>query len=206
VTVVHLAPHPDDEALAAIATLLALRDAGRRVVNVACGLGSDPARRDERRAEAEEACRRAAFELVLLDGTLADALAALEPELVIGPAPTDAHPAHAAVGEALLGCLPELGVPVWQWSLWSDLPRPTLYVPFGEDLLARARHVLAAHAGELARTDYDALLHARGVAGRVLGAERVFGFGTAPPGDEPYAEVFCERLPPAYEPAPPRRL
>jgi len=31
--VLHLAPHPDDEALGAPATLLALRDAGHRVIN-----------------------------------------------------------------------------------------------------------------------------------------------------------------------------
>ena len=40
------------------ATLMALRDAGWRIVNLACGLGR-PAQHQRRRAEVEEACRRA---------------------------------------------------------------------------------------------------------------------------------------------------
>ena len=38
-TVLHLSPHPDDEVLGAGATLLGLRDAGHRVINLACSLG-----------------------------------------------------------------------------------------------------------------------------------------------------------------------
>ena len=204
-TVLHLAPHPDDEALGAIATLLALRDAGHRVVNLACGLGSAEGERERRRAEVEEACRRAGFALVVED-PLEDVLAATRPDLVIAPSPHDAHPAHAAVGRAAREALAGGSVPLWQWSLWSDLPRPTLYAPFGADRLAEARHVLAAHRSQLARNDYDALLEARGVVGRVLGAERVFGFGAEPPSPEPYAELFTERLPPDHAVAPPRLL
>jgi len=37
--VLHVAPHPDDEALGAPCTLLRLKDAGARVVVVACGRG-----------------------------------------------------------------------------------------------------------------------------------------------------------------------
>ena len=191
--VLHLSPHPDDEALGAIATLLQLRDAGHEIVNVVCGLGSDPALQEVRRAEVEEACRRARFTVAWEVG---------DADLVIAPADTDAHPAHAEVGRRALA----LGRPLWQWSLWSDLPQPTLYVPFDEARLAEARHVLAAHESQLARNDFDALLEARGVAARVLGAERVFGFGSAPPSPLPYAELLCERLPPDHQPAPPRLL
>jgi LmbE family N-acetylglucosaminyl deacetylase len=38
-TVLHLAPHPDDEVLGAGATLLGLREAGHRVINLACSRG-----------------------------------------------------------------------------------------------------------------------------------------------------------------------
>ena len=51
-TVLHLSPHPDDEVVGMPATLMALRDAGWRVVNLACGLGR-PARH-QRRADAIE--------------------------------------------------------------------------------------------------------------------------------------------------------
>ena len=67
------------------ATLMALRDAGWRVVNLACGLGR-PAQHQRRRAEVEEACRRAGFELLPCEPPLplsaGDDLAAAEETLV----------------------------------------------------------------------------------------------------------------------------
>ena len=67
------------------ATLMALRDAGWRIVNLACGLGR-PAQHQRRRAEVEEACRRAGFELLPSDPPLAlsadDDLTASEVALV----------------------------------------------------------------------------------------------------------------------------
>src|SRR6185295_887192 len=69
-TVLHLSPHPDDEVLGAGATLLGLREAGHRVINLACSLGR-PEQQERRRAEVTEACRRADFELVVHDPPLA---------------------------------------------------------------------------------------------------------------------------------------
>lgn len=208
ITVLHLAPHPDDEALGAPVTLLALRAAGHRVVNLACGLGR-PADHERRRAEVSEACRRAGFELVVHDPPLAlssgddlgraltlliesvGRLVASEAvDLVVSPSPHDGHPAHELVGRAALAA----GVRWWMWGLWADLPVPTLYSGFGDDRLAEARHVLGAHAGELARNDFDTLLGARAAANRVLGSERVFGSG-APGRPEPYAELLTEAVP-----------
>jgi hypothetical protein len=152
-----------------------------------------------------EACRRAGFELRVhepplelrdedderaLEATVARIVADDDVELVVAPSPSDAHPAHALVGRAVEASVGP--VPLWQWSLWSDLPAPTLYAPFTAGRLAEAQDVLAAHASQLERNDYAALLEARSVTGRVLGAERVFGFGAAPPRSEPYAEVLTE--------------
>jgi LmbE family N-acetylglucosaminyl deacetylase len=209
-TVLHLAPHPDDELIGAPATLLGLRDAGHRVVNLSCSLG----RRDQwdrRRAEVEEACRRAGFELLVLDPPLlissqddldaAQARLAAEArrlidelgaDLVLAPKPHDGHHGHEVVGRAALEALAHAGAPrLWLWALWADLPLPTLFSPFDDDALARARHALEAHAGEARRNDYVELLRARGVSARILGAERVFGFG-APGREQPYAELLTE--------------
>jgi LmbE family N-acetylglucosaminyl deacetylase len=211
--VLHLAPHPDDEALGAPATLLGLREAGHRVICLACGLGR-PAQAGRRLAEVREACRRGGFELRVADpplelsqgDDLARAQAALaatvralcEAEdvgLVVGPSPHDGHHGHEAVGRAARDALEAMADPpaLWLWGLWADLPHPTLLAGFGEARLERARHVLAAHAGELARADYDGLLRARAVGGAVLGAERVFGFG-AQRRAAPYADLLTEAL------------
>ncbi|MDX6538810.1 MAG: GlcNAc-PI de-N-acetylase, partial [Gaiellales bacterium] len=94
-TLLCLSPHPDDEVAGMPATLMALRDAGWRVVNLACGLGR-PEQHGRRLAELEEACRRAGFELLPCDpplalsagddliaaeGALVDVLARILPEL-----------------------------------------------------------------------------------------------------------------------------
>ncbi len=207
-TVLHVAPHPDDEALGAPATLLALRDAGHRVVNLALGLGR-PGQETRRGAELREACARARFELEIareapttgdaaLGGWAAtridDALDAHAPVLVIGPAPTDAHPRHAEVGAALRDAVDRRGAGaprLWRWSLWSTLPRPTLLLPFGEERLAEAAHLLAAHASEIARLDLPRLLHARAELAAVTGPELVGGFGGAVVFAGPYAELLA---------------
>jgi LmbE family N-acetylglucosaminyl deacetylase len=202
-TVLHLAPHPDDEAIGAPATLMRLRDAGHRVINLACSLGQRPDQRERRRAEAAEGCARAGFELLVLEPALlespqrlADELRRLVAELgaglVVGPTPHDGHPRHELVGRAARDALATPGAPrLWLWSLWADLPLPTLFAPFGEDELARATHVLRAHAGEIDRNDYAELLRCRAVGARVLGSERVFGFG-APGRPARYAELLTE--------------
>jgi LmbE family N-acetylglucosaminyl deacetylase len=231
-TVLHLAPHPDDEVLGAPGTLLALRRAGHRVVNLACSLGR-PAQQARRRAEVTEACHRAGFELLVQDPPLAisggDDLDAagrtlvatvdrlvrdLRAALVVAPSPDDGHHGHRVVGRAALRALARDGAPpVWLWALWGALPRPTLYVPVGEELVAEAEHALAAHAGELERNDYAALLRARATVAAVQGAELLFGFGAAGRGDR-YAELLTELRfadgwadgsPRALEPADPLR-
>jgi LmbE family N-acetylglucosaminyl deacetylase len=204
-TFLHLAPHPDDEAIGAPMTLLALRDAGHSVINLAVSLGRR-ADHERRLAEVREACRRADFDLVdtprlaIGGGDDRDAaqaelthlvtrlVAERGVDVVVAPSPHDGHHGHEVVGRAARDAAPPR---IWFWGLWADLPWPTFYAGFDEDALARAEHVLAAHAGELARNDYAALLRARAVANRTLGAERVFGFGSDVR-PEPYAELLTE--------------
>jgi LmbE family N-acetylglucosaminyl deacetylase len=198
-TVVHVTPHPDDEALGAPATLLLLRRAGWTVINLLDGLGR---REDEarRRDEALDAGTRAGFQVVLPDGRdLATRITSLvadhSPELFVSPWPHDRHPTHERVARATGAALAALPSPPvwWQWGLWADLGHPTLYVPFDHDVLTEAHGALAAYAGELARNDYARLLAARATAHAVLGSERVFGFGRASASPLPYAELLVEQ-------------
>jgi LmbE family N-acetylglucosaminyl deacetylase len=209
----HLSPHPDDEVAGAPATLMALRDAGWRILNVACGLGR-PAQHQRRRAEAEEACRRAGFDLLTCDPPLdlsaGDDLAAAEealvellaqllfdaaPEIVCAPSPHDGHHAHELVGraavraiEACEGRKPAL----WLWGIWADLPFPTLIAPFDQERLAEIRHALGAHESELARLPLDRLVEARAVLNAGVGEERVYGSGLAGDRAVELAELLCE--------------
>ncbi len=211
--VLHVSPHPDDEALGAPATLLLLRRAGWHVVNAVVSLGR-PDEHERRRAEATEAARRARFELVLpndethVDARLSSLVRAHAPAVVISPSPHDGHPTHEAVGRATAAALAATPDPPvwWQWGLWADLRSPTIYVPFDVDVLADAQHVLGAYAGELARNDYSRLLEARAVAHAVLGSERVFGFGSARASTLPYAELLTElvRIGDGWSPRPAR--
>jgi len=205
--VLSISPHPDDELLGAGATLMALRDVGWRVVNLACGLGRAPDRA-RRRAELTEACRLADFELMVPDnlpaigagddleraqrvlaGTIEAALDEMNPSLLIGPSPHDGHHGHETVGRALRDAVEARGVTTaaMLWGLWGDLPLPNVFVPFGAERLHELQRALAAHAGELRRNPYDRLLTGRATANAVLGAERVFGFGSSRFGHE-YAE------------------
>jgi LmbE family N-acetylglucosaminyl deacetylase len=228
-TLLHLSPHPDDEVAGAAATLMALRDAGWRIVNLACGLGR-PEQHERRRAEVEEACRRARFELLPNEPPLAMsagddlaaaedalvellgvALAEIEPALVCGPSPHDGHHAHELVGRAARRALEAHGghaPPLWLWGVWADLPFPTLILPFDRARLDEIRHALAAHASELARLPLTRLLEARAVVNAGVGEERVRGWGaTSDPAVE-FADLLCEVVltPAGWQLGAPRRL
>lgn len=207
--VISVSPHPDDELLGAPATLMALRDGGWTVSNFACSLGR-PADRERRRGELTLACERAGFELVIADplvpigvdddleaaqSQLAAAIAAqietLDAQLLVGPSPHDGHHGHEVVGRALCDAVESRGeqCEVMFWGLWGELPIPNVITGFDSERLAEIQRALGAHSGELARNRFDRLLAARSQANAVLGAERVFGFGT---GGRPfeYAELL----------------
>jgi LmbE family N-acetylglucosaminyl deacetylase len=214
VQVLHLAPHPDDELIGAPATLMTLRDAGHHVVNFACSLG-EPKATERRRAELEDASRRAGFELVVsrepfervstsppdvrsaaarrLAAELDEVMSARAFDLVVGPSPHDRHPAHELVARAAAQVLGDGRGPArwWLWRLWGELPLPTTIVGFGEDRMHAILEALATHRGEVGRNDYADLVAGRARADRVLAAELVFGFGSRGL-TVPYAEVTTE--------------
>jgi LmbE family N-acetylglucosaminyl deacetylase len=205
----HLAPHPDDELIGAPATLMALRDAGWRVVNLACGFGSD-GRPEQRAAELAEACRRAGFEL-RTEETVAAAIAAVEPAVVVSPSPRDRHPAHVRVAGEARAALEALGAAAprwWTWALWGALERPTLATAFDEERLEEILGALSAHRSQLERNDYRRLVRGRAEAAACLAPELLFGFGTAADPGVRYAELLTElvRVGETWEPGTPRWL
>ena len=164
--------------LGAPGALFALRDAGWRIVNVACSLGR-PEQRDRRLRELQEACRRARFELRIDDVEPAHVLDELEPELVVAPSPHDRHPFHEEVARDVLTAVAAAGSPatVWLWSLWGESALPSLALELTDARLDEIEHALDAHEGELARTDFKRLLRAQADAYGVIGAERIYDFG-----------------------------
>ena len=210
--VLHVSPHPDDELVGAPAALLALRDAGHTITNLALSLGR-PDDHDRRRAEVVEACRRARFELVITDPPIAmsanddrelaedrvraQLTAALDgsdaPDLVVGPSPHDVHHAHELVGRAIRDVLAERDdAPAWwMWAIWGDLPFPTTVTTFDDARATEIAEDLSAHEGEMARADHRVHVDARGRLTAITAAERVFGFG-APALGADRAEVVTE--------------
>jgi LmbE family N-acetylglucosaminyl deacetylase len=223
IKVLHLSPHPDDELIGAPATLMGLRDAGHEVMNLACSLGN-PEQHERRRAELERAMELARFAWQEMDpplpisggddlGESQKTLAAKVEELVkndgyhlvVSPTPHDGHHGHEVVGRAAAEALERLPNPPrwWMWSLWADLPLPTLFVLFDEARKDEILRALKEHAGEVERSDYPAVVEGRSRAARVLGVERAFGWGEPKKGgphawllDEPrpYAELLTEAV------------
>jgi LmbE family N-acetylglucosaminyl deacetylase len=210
--VVHVAPHPDDEAVGCPGALLHLRDRGWTVVSVVASLGF-AAQHERRRAESEEAARRSGFVPVFvdppldldLDGDLDLATRRIAKELpaivqehgasiVVSPSPHDVHHGHEAVGRGVQRALAVLPPTLrwWMWGVWGDLPAPNVFYGFDQKMLDRALHVLDAFVGELERNDYRPYLAGRASANAVLGSERVFGFGSPAACDLPFAEVLTE--------------
>ena len=211
-TVLHVAPHPDDEAVGCPGALLHLRDRGWRVVSVVASLGFEE-QWGRRRAEAEEASKRAGFDPVFLDpplnldldGDLDGAVRRVATELpalvqghgasiVVSPSPHDVHHGHEAVGRGVQRAMAVLPPTVrwWMWGVWGDLPAPNVFYAFDQSVMDRALYILDAYAGELERNDYRPSLTGRAAATAVMGSERVFGFGSAAATTHPYAEVLTE--------------
>ncbi len=207
-----VSPHPDDDLLGLGATLAILLEQSWTVRNLACSLGrtSD---RERRLGELREAGRRLGFTSTLMEPAaglgrdddperavldVADAVTELiavhTPDVVISPHLGDGHRGHEVVAQGVRTALERStsGPVWWAYGIWHDLPRPNVFVPYDDPVLARVLHALAAYEGENARSHYDEMYPARAVVNRTLGSERVFGFGTATAGESPYADVLTE--------------
>ncbi len=192
---------------------MALRDAGWRVVNLACSLGR-PEQQKRRGGELREACRRAGFELLIPEATpqgnaagdgagrrielldlIRTAIEDLSPRLVLAPGPHDRHPAHELLGRCLGQVLCECGDGAprwWIWALWGSPGLPSLATAFGQERMDELLAALSAHRGELMRNDYRELVKSRASMSAILAPELLFGFGTERIPSVPYAELLTE--------------
>jgi LmbE family N-acetylglucosaminyl deacetylase len=211
-TLVHVAPHPDDEAVGCPCSLLHLHDRGWTIVSVIASLGFE-GQQDRRRAEAQEAAERAGFvpyffdpplnldldgDLELATRRVAEELPAIVEQhggsIVASPSPHDVHHGHEAVARGVqqaFGAMPQTER-WWMWGVWGDLPAPNVFYGFDQPVLDRALHILEAYGGELERNDYRAFLSGRAQANAIMGSERVFGFGSGRASALPFAEVVTE--------------
>lgn len=211
-TVIHIAPHPDDEAVGCPGALLHLRDRGWTVVSVIASLGFE-GQWKRRRSEAEDAAERAGFVPVFLDPPLnldldADLASAIErltdelpglveehtAQIVVSPSPHDVHHGHETIGRGVQRAMATMPSDTrwWMWGVWGDLPTPNVFYGFDQRVLDRALHVLDAYTGELERNDYRSFLTGRAAANAVMGSERVFGFGSPSATMLPYADLITE--------------
>lgn len=211
--VLHISPHPDDESIGAPCTLLALQDAGWRVINLTCSLGR-PADHERRRTELQAAMEVAGFKLVLptepvaisrhddhdlarrtVSRWIAELIKEHNPALVVGPHPQDGHHGHETVALAIrdsIGCA-NTGITWWMWSIWADLSRPTLLVPAIPEHLATSQEMIDKYRGENERNNYRVMLAASRKVNAVRGVEQVFGFGAnSPLRDVTHAELLTE--------------
>lgn len=209
------APHPDDDVIGPGATLLELQRRGYHIVSLAVSLGR-PEQHDRRRAELEDATDRAGFELVIPDepasisggddmdvarahvtAMVSDEIKKRRPVAIVSPGIHDAHHGHEVVAEAVRASLIETtpkgeSARWWMYKTWGHIVVPNIIAPFDEAALAQVNHVLAAHAGENARNDYEAMVANSTAANVEWGSERVFPFGSPTATDLPYAELFSE--------------
>lgn len=212
--ILHLAPHPDDEALGCPALLLAAKDAGHAITNWAVSLGR-PADHERRTEELMECARRMQWsaritrphdissnhDLVLaqqkIETDLRQLIIEIQPDVIISPQVHDAHHGHEVVARASRNVLLQdskagLSVPIWwMWGLWRGLPYTTLMHSYDEAMMKRIQYGLAAYAGETERNDYTRLLTGRAMSLAITSPERIWGFGSQGV-DASYADAVCE--------------
>ncbi len=202
-----LAPHPDDECIVGGLALRLRREAGVRVVNVAVTLGSNQARRAERRSELAGACRYLDFECEDVDTAgleritatartsdpvhwnacvdkLATVLSRLRPSIVFVPHSKDWNGTHIGthhLGLDALARLPGLMTTVVETEFWGAMDDPNLMVESSTSDVADLCAALSFHVGEIARNPYHVRLPAWLLDNVRRGGELVGGQGNAAP-------------------------
>lgn len=213
-------PHPDDECITGALALRLQQECGARVVNIAVTLGSNRARKEERRAELCAACAHLGFELEILgesalglDGVsvttrthapemwhahvhaLTQVLARLAPRVVIAPHDNDWHPTHIGVHWLAVDALAAMS-PGWsgtfvETEFWFPMAAPNLAVETSVADTAVLINATACHRGEVERNPYHLRLPAW-MMDNVRRMELLGGKGSAVP-DVLFATLYRVR-------------
>lgn len=208
------APHPDDECIVGALPLRLRQEAGWRISNVAVTLGSNPARREPRWAELQDACAVLGFDCIRVGtdglsdvradtaerepalwaahvGAIAALLAEHRPALVLAPHSLDDNPSHRGVyrlvNEALAKA--QLDTVLAHTEFWSTQSAPNTLVQTGIADTARLVTALERHVGEIERNPYHLRLPAFLADAVRRGGELVLGAGEAPP-DFAFATLY----------------
>jgi LmbE family N-acetylglucosaminyl deacetylase len=198
-------PHPDDEVITGALALRLQREAGARVVNVAVTLGSNSARREERREELVDACALLGWELDVLGwksvtpdtvkrdpavwqglvNSVVHIIQSRQPRWIFYPHADDWHPTHRGVNKLVEAALGKVTQPSpltrVQTEYWQPHASPNLLVECDPDSLALLVAALCCHQGEIKRNPYHLTLPAWMADNVRRGAERVAGAGEEAP-------------------------
>lgn len=199
-------PHPDDESITGLLPLRLREEEGRRVINIALTLGSNPARREARAGELAEACRILGFapqhftpccstperlksfgkaespEAAELVAAVLVILARHRPALVVYPHPRDGHPAHEGAARLLEYALRQFSrqgntVAAVETECWQPLPRANLAVEGTVKQVDRLCTAISCHVGEVKRNPYHVRQPIRMLENGFRISEAAVGFG-----------------------------
>ncbi len=187
--VIICSPHPDDEALTG-ALALRLKTSNLRVLNLAITLGSNPSRKNNRKAELAASCRVLGFDCRLVRNPLAfpdiinvrerkisqewherrniivKHFAREQPELVLFPHADDGHPTHIFTHYLILEALKlycrkqKRKVLAIETGFWQPIKNPNLLLGLSTQEVAKLITALTCHHGEIARNPYHLMLPA----------------------------------------------
>jgi len=201
-------PHPDDECIIGALALRLLRQAARRVINVAVTQGSNPARQAGRLAELRDACHYLGFGLVqtrpnglekvsrdtrahnpsaweAMVRVVADILIEHQPEAILFPHDQDWNSTHEGVHCLVTDALAAAGDRVRCFTIetefWGQMDDPNLMVESTTQDVADMVTALSFHVGEVKRNPYHLLLPAWMQDNVRRGGELVGGQGGAAP-------------------------
>jgi LmbE family N-acetylglucosaminyl deacetylase len=212
-------PHPDDESLVGALPLRLLHENNFQVFNLAVTLGSNPARKLQRKKELEVACEMLGFHNSVVGGNLGlddvrkrvrkdfpgpwrkkvesivEHFDRIAPSLVFMPHKGDGHPTHT--GTHLLGSdalsvytrETKTDVLAVEYEFWHPNKSPNLLVGVGRYDLALLTAALAQHKGEVRRNPYHLWMPARMMDNLRRGWELVRGSLVRVP-DFCFAELY----------------
>ena len=201
------APHPDDECIIGLLPLRLMRECGAKITDIAVTLGSNAARRAERKAELEAACAYlgwgmhvcgggSGFDNVRLQtradapaqwakfvGEISEILKTRKPAAIFAPHFDDWNGTHVGTAYLVADAVEKSGYAgtVFQTEYWGGLKSANLMAEGSPEYLAAQMGALSRHTKEVERNDYHLRLPAWQIDNVRRAAEIVGGQGAQAP-------------------------